>query len=628
MAKIIIGTAGHVDHGKTALTKALTGMDTDRLAEEKSRGISIALGFALLLLDDLQIGIVDVPGHERFVKTMLAGVAGIDMVLLVVAADEGIMPQTEEHLDIIRLLGIDKAIIVITKIDIMEAEWREIVKEDIIGFLSDTPLKDSPIVEVSAVTGEGMEELKTEIIRLAHTIEPRSDRGQCRLPIDRTFTVSGFGTTATGTLWSGILRQGEWVEIFPTAIKARIRTLQVHGKKTDIAVAGERVAVNLAGVELTQVPRGGWLADENLLKPSYRLDIELELLPNAKELPHGARVRIYHGTKEVLARIHFLDRESMEGGETAYCQLILEEALAPLRRDRLILRSYSPMHTIGGATIIEAMAHRHRRYDEESLAALKLKAAGRPRDLALEALEKVPCFILNHKEIQKNASLTEEDTAEALELLKHNCLITELAEHNYIGTTTLKQLWQKTERALQENTKNYPLRYGLPKESLRTKIFNSMNAKTMQCLLHYWQEEGKIELREDIVVIKGYEPKPPAEITTWGALTEKTLLSAGYAPPSWNTLTEKLPTDYKNEVLNWLTQAGKAVKVADDIVMHPQMLEQAIKLVKTHLEEKGTLSLGELRDLLQSSRKYSLAILEYMDAAKITKRYNDVRIKY
>ena len=251
MAKIIIGTAGHVDHGKTALTKALTGMDTDRLAEEKSRGISIALGFAPLLLDDLQIGIVDVPGHERFVKTMLAGVAGIDMVLLVVAADEGIMPQTEEHLDIIRLLGIDKAIIVITKIDIMEAEWREIVKEDIIGFLSDTPLKDSPIVEVSAVTGEGMEELKTEIIRLAHTIEPRSDR---------TFTVSGFGTTATGTLWSGILRQGEWVEIFPTAIKARIRTLQVHGKKTDIAVAGERVAVNLAGVELTQVPRGGWLA--------------------------------------------------------------------------------------------------------------------------------------------------------------------------------------------------------------------------------------------------------------------------------------------------------------------------------------------------------------------------------
>ena len=231
MAKIIIGTAGHVDHGKTALTKALTGMDTDRLAEEKSRGISIALGFAPLLLDDLQIGIVDVPGHERFVKTMLAGVAGIDMVLLVVAADEGIMPQTEEHLDIIRLLGIDKAIIVITKIDIMEAEWREIVKEDIIGFLSDTPLKDSPIVEVSAVTGEGMEELKTEIIRLAHTIEPRSDRGQCRLPIDRTFTVSGFGTTATGTLWSGILRQGEWVEIFPTAIKARIRTLQVHGKK-------------------------------------------------------------------------------------------------------------------------------------------------------------------------------------------------------------------------------------------------------------------------------------------------------------------------------------------------------------------------------------------------------------
>ncbi|MDD4170142.1 MAG: selenocysteine-specific translation elongation factor, partial [Desulfotomaculaceae bacterium] len=384
MKHLIIGTAGHVDHGKTALVKAMTGVDTDRLKEEKERGISIELGFTSLELPSgRKAGIVDVPGHERFIKHMLAGAGGFDLVLLVIAADEGVMPQTREHLDIIQLLQVKKGVVVLTKADLVDEEWLELVTEEVREFLQDTVLEKAPLVTVSAVTGQGIAALLELLDHVAEETESKTAAGTPRLPVDRVFSVTGFGTVVTGTLVAGQLRVGDMVKVQPAGLTARVRSLQVHGKKVEVAGAGQRVAANLAGLEVEQVSRGSVVAGTDSLVPSHRLDVHLLLLDSAdRPLKNRERVRFHIGSGETLGRVVLLDREELAPGATAYAQVELEEMVAAVKGDRFVIRSYSPLWTIGGGTVIDAAPGRkHKRFRSEVLGALATRERGTPEEI-------------------------------------------------------------------------------------------------------------------------------------------------------------------------------------------------------------------------------------------------------
>ena len=360
---IIVGTAGHVDHGKTELTKRLTGIDTDRLPEEKRRGMTIELGFASLVLPNgVKLGVVDVPGHERFVRNMIAGAAGIDIAMLVVAADEGVMPQTREHLAIIDLLGVSESIIVITKSDLADEEWLDLVREDIRKLVEKSSLKDALVVACSARTGEGINELLKALELLASRVRQRPEEGYARMPVDRVFSKPGFGTIVTGTIWTGKFRTTDMVQIWPSGKLARIRAIQIHGEPAEEAVAGTRTAVNLASIGTEESIRGSWVATPDVLRETYVLDAQLTLLESAKPLAQRTRVRVHHGTMEVLARVNLLDRDVLESGEQCFCQLALERPIPPLYADRLILRSYSPVSVIGGAVVVDPAPGRHKRF--------------------------------------------------------------------------------------------------------------------------------------------------------------------------------------------------------------------------------------------------------------------------
>jgi len=365
--RVIIGTAGHIDHGKTTLVRAMTGIDTDRLKEEKKRGISIELGFAPLRLPSGQVaGLVDVPGHERFIKHMLAGAFGVDLVVLVIAADEGVMPQTREHVDIIELLGIKKGIVVLTKKDLVDEEWLLLVEDEVRQYLSKTILKDAPIVPVSSTTRDGLPELMKLLDDMAATIEEKPAFGQVRLPIDRVFKVVGFGTVITGTLWSGALKVGDTLEVLPTGAKVRVRNLEVHKDKVETAMAGQRVAVNLQGIEAADLERGYVLATPGFITPTFRIDTSLRLLSSSPwTLRNWHRIRFHLGTDECLGRVVLLDRDELNAGEEAYAQIILELPIVANKHDRFVLRFYAPVTTIGGGVVIDAHPHRQKRFQEK-----------------------------------------------------------------------------------------------------------------------------------------------------------------------------------------------------------------------------------------------------------------------
>lgn len=629
MRRIVIGTAGHVDHGKTTLTRALTGCETDRLAEEKSRGISIQLGFAPLpISDNMVAGIVDVPGHEKFIKTMLAGVAGIDMVLLVIAADEGIMPQTQEHLDILTLLGVERGILVLNKADMVDEEWLEMVEEEVRQAVKDTPLADAPLLRVSAVTGQGIPELKAAITQMALAIPARPAAGQARLPIDRSFSSTGFGTVVTGTLWSGHLNLGDTVELWPGGTPARIRTLQVHNEKVDAANAGQRVAINLAGVEVAQAPRGGWLAASHLLSPSYRLDVELQLLKSAKAQGQRSRIRLHHGTAEILGRIQLLDREELAPGESCFAQIALEEPITALRGDRFVIRSYSPMVTIGGGKIIEGQAARHKRYREEVLEEMAVKAAGSPAELFMAALHSTAPYLLNGKEALSAAGLTENDFAACQEEVLAKGEVLQIEGDLWLAKDKEEAFFQQVTQALADYHKQYMLRPGMPKEELRTRFFGEIPLKPFQQLLRHWENQGKLQLTEQTAALPDFTPTATPELLAWQEKALARLTAEPFAPPAWSELTAMLPPSLQGEAYLWLAGAGKVLRIAEDMVWSTQAVADAKAKIKTYIEQNGSVTLAAVRDLLQTSRKYALPFLEYLDASKFTKRRGEERILF
>jgi selenocysteine-specific elongation factor len=629
MTNIIIGTAGHVDHGKTALIKALTGIDTDRLKMEKERGISIELGFAFCRLPSgRRAGIIDVPGHERFIKNMLAGVAGIDLVLLVIAADEGVMPQTREHMDIVRLLQINRGIVALTKVDLVDEEFLKLVREDVDDFLKDTPLKDAPVVEVSAVTGRGLEKLLEKIDEVP--VEGKDTAGQTRLPIDRAFSVTGFGTVVTGTLWSGVIHTGDNLEIMPQGLIVRVRSLQVHGEKVKEAIAGQRVAVNIAGIGIEQAQRGSVLAKPGFLRSASRLDARISLLANVqKELENRTRLRFYLGTAEILGRVVLLDREKLLPGETAYAQFLLEETVAAVKGDRFVFRSYSPVYTLGGGVIVDSASRKHKRMREEVIEALVTRELGRPTE-QVESCLKSQNTILSRSDLARATGMNEEETSRALqELAGENKIYILTVDHDqfFISREVYKQWVEKLTGLLKKYHHQFPLREGFPREELRSRLFSQFTTRQLQTLLKIMEEENILSPGSNTVALKGFQPKLEDGQQEIIKRIEDIFYKSGFQPPDWESVSGEGGFNelQSQEVLQYFLRQGTLVKVAEGLYFHSAAIEDAKKILIGHLEKNNGISIGEIKTLLSISRKYALPILEYFDRTKVTRRVGDKR---
>lgn len=631
---IIIGTAGHVDHGKTQLVKRLTGVDTDRLKEEKERGISIELGFAPLdLPSGLRAGLVDVPGHERFIKHMLAGAAGIDLVLLVVAADEGVMPQTREHLDIIQLLGIKKGILVLTKKDLVEEDLLLLVEEEVRELVAGTNLADAPLVAVSSVTGEGIEELLSLIDRMVQEVPKKEASGRARLPIDRVFTIAGFGTVVTGTLFSGRIRVGDILEVLPLRKEVRVRNLQVHGARVEEAWAGQRVAVNLTGVATSEIERGSVLAAPGYLTPSFRLDVQIRLLPHVeRSLKNWARVRFHLGTKEALGRVLLLEAEELLPGEMAYAQMVMEEPVVAAVKDRFVIRTYSPMYTIGGGEVIDPVAPKRRRFRSQDLEFLVTRQKGTPREVVLQLLSSV-AVPLTAAELEKRSGLAAEEVAAALAFLQEegNVVLLPVEGSAYFIHSGVYAQWQGDLREeLLRFHGQYPLRPGASKEEIRSRHFAALPAKIFNALLQNWEGEGVIRIRGQSVALAGYEPSLSGEQQRWVDIIRQRYREGGLQPPDEMALEEELgiKAGEREELLNFCQQQGWLVKVGEGLYFSREVVEKARQVITKYLQEHEAISIAEVREQLGGSRKYILPLLEYFDREKITRRVGDKRVLY
>lgn len=634
MDYVIVGTAGHVDHGKTELVKALTGVNTDRLKEEQARGISIELGFAPLELPNGQkVGLVDVPGHEKFVKQMLAGVGGMDLVLLIVAADEGIMPQTLEHLDIINLLQIKQGIIVITKADLVEPDWLELVQEEVKEKVKGTVLEKAPIQVVSAVTGQGISELKQLLQELIAQTPAKPTTGKVRLPIDRVFSITGFGTVVTGTLWSGKIRLGETLEILPEGLKSRVRSLQVHGQQVEEALAGQRVAINLPNVEVGQIQRGSVVVTPGSFTPSKRVDVQLHLLSHAPELENRNRVRVHLGTSEIFGRVSLLDRDKLQPGETAFVQLQLEDFLVAAKGDRFVIRSYSPVHTIGGGTVIEPKAVKHKRFNEDVLKMLDTKLQGSPEELILETLERAPVPFLTREELVQKSNLAEGDVQETLKKLAEEGAVKVVEGEGVswlVAREPYEKLLQEVLESLAQYHREYPLRPGLSKEELRSRKFSQYGPKLFNALIQTWVKEGLLQLQGNNVALARFTPEPDEREQKLLKEMEQLYLQNKFQPPDWQEAVSRLQLkeETAQELIRYLLWKGILHKINEELYFHRAAIEEAKEKVAAYIREHGSVQLGEVRDLLQSSRKYVLPLLEYFDQIKFTRRIQDKRILY
>lgn len=635
MKHFVIGTAGHVDHGKTVLVKALTGKDTDRLKEEKERGISIELGFAPFRLPSGTLaGVVDVPGHERFIKNMLAGVGGMDMVLLVVAADEGIMPQTREHMDIIDLLQIPEGIVVITKTDLVDSEWLDMIKEEVRELIEGTTLEKAPIAEVSAATGKGIPELISLIDQMAGELRERSVTGQARMPVDRIFSITGFGTVVTGTLAEGRLYVGDIVEILPEEIQARVRGLQVHGQKVESSEAGQRVAVNLAGIEREKIERGSVLAAPGFIKPTHRLDIRLKLLAGAeKPLVNRARVRVHIGTAEILARVILLEEDELAPGKTMLVQLECEEPMAAARGDRLVIRSYSPMTTIGGGKVIDPLPTKHKRLNADVIAALKTREKGTPEELLQQFMAASGKIVFLSSELSREVNIEEGAVSAGLETMVAAGLVRKFSGDNktfYILNALFNQKAGEMEMNLKKFHQAYPLRAGISKEEIRSRHFNGLSSKIFGSLLELFQMSKIVKVTGEFISLYDFESKPgPSQESLFRKIEHK-YLDAGLQTPGWNDIISEFkirPVD-SEEILGYFINQHILIRLEDNILIHSRNLDKAREMVLNYLREKGELSLGEARDLFQTSRKFTLPIISQFDKERVTRRIEDKRVLY
>jgi len=629
---LILGTAGHIDHGKTSLVKLLSGVDTDRLPEEKSRGITIELGFASMELPgDIQLGIVDVPGHERFVRAMVAGVGGMDMVMLVIAADEGVMPQTREHLDICRLLGVKQGIIVLTKSDLVDAEWLELVTEEVRDFVAGSFLEGAPIVPVSARRGTGAEQLKEELRRMASGIEQRRSDGAFRLPVDRAFTVAGFGTVVTGTLLSGLVRVGDEVELLPSGICTKIRGIQAHGSAAETGSAGQRLALNLQGVDNNHAKRGDIVAPRGLYNTTRVADVEITCLKSSpRPIKHRSTLRLHSATYEVTAQLILFDKASLEPGESTFAQLRLTSPVLLLNGDPFVLRTASPSQTVGGGTILDPSPPRRRRRSVEALGLLESMSLGDEAEMVERLVAAALLSGISFKELLWRSGLSAKRLEAALSLPLSSGNVVQMVRDPrlFLSRESFSNLCDMLYNRLETYLENNPIKDGISREELKTRIPSRSDQRFFnQCLLQL-ESEKKVVAERDQVKLSGKKVETADGNTDIQQKLEAELINGAAEPPTVKELCELLRLAEKPllEHLNLLVRQGRAVKVKSDLFYASGPLQLISDTLLEHLQAKGEITPPEFREITGLSRKFMIPLLEYFDSLKMTVRVGDKRL--
>lgn len=632
MKHLILGTAGHIDHGKTSLVKALTGIDTDRLKEEKARGITIELGFAHLELPGgITFGIVDVPGHEKFVRAMVSGVAGMDLVMLVIAADEGIMPQTREHLDILRLLGVKNGLVVLSKQDMVDPDWLALMAEEVREFVAGTFLEGSTIIAVSSRTGEGMEELKAELARMAEGAATKKREGSFRLPVDRVFTVAGFGTVVTGTLLAGEMKTGDELELLPKGITGRVRGIQAHGAKSDSGQAGQRLAVNLQGIDLDQVARGDVVVPHGLFRTTRRVDVRLDHLAAApRDLRHRSNVRLHAGTREVAAQVILLDQDLLAPGDTAYAQLRLAEPMLLVSGDPYLVRIASPAATIGGGIILDPFPPARRRRSSEALSLLASLDAAEHRHTCSLIVAQSLLSGVSLEEIVLRSGIPRKQAEAALQSLLASGETVQMTREPRIflsagAVTILKQTLVNELAAFMAAN---PLASGIGKEELKTRLPRRSDQRFFALLLTDLEKEGRLLPDRDIVRLAASLRKALPEGSDLSGTICALLTKGGLEPPTVKELMEFLDAPEKDirTHLAILAREGSIGKVSADIYYDTTVLRAIQDQLVSYLRDKGEIIPSEFRELTGLSRKFMIPLLEYFDSLKVTIRTGDKRV--
>jgi selenocysteine-specific elongation factor len=631
MKSVIVGTAGHIDHGKTALVKALTGIDADRLEEEKRRGITIDIGFAHLELptpdgSKIRLGFVDVPGHERFVRNMLAGVGGIDLVLLVIAADEGIKPQTREHFDICRLLAIRRGITVLTKSDAVDAETLEVVRlevEDFVRgpFLDTLDPAKSPIVAVSSLTGAGLDELKSALAQVASEVTAKDSAALARLPIDRVFTMKGFGTVVTGTLVAGTIRKEEELEVFPSGKRVRVRGVQVHGSSAEAAAAGQRTALNLAGLSTEDLARGMTLATANTFRSTSRVDALLSLLPSAKPFKDGARVHFHAYTTETIAEARLYGIKQLQPGDEAYAQLRLAEPILLLPGDRFIVRQFSPVVTIGGGVVLDASPATRKQRVEDAIAFLKIMREGSREQVLATRAARRGAIGLRLDNIPGEMNIRRE---EATTLAAKAGLV--LCNPVFVAPAAYAEAKANVLRALQKFHDANPLVAGMSKEELRDRI--NLGPEVFYSVLGKLAEERKLEVAGELVHLPGRGVVMKDEEAESKKIIEHAFASAGLKVPSLKEVLAGLKVDRvrAQKIVTLLLRDKVLIKISDELVFHQSALTDLRHKIAVLKTTEPKIDVARFKDMTGVSRKYAIPLLEYLDRERVTRRVGDERL--
>ncbi|MBW2439607.1 MAG: selenocysteine-specific translation elongation factor [Deltaproteobacteria bacterium] len=631
MKQIILGTAGHIDHGKTSLIKAISGTDTDRLKEEKERGITIELGFAALDLPSGQhLGIVDVPGHEKFVKNMVAGATGIDIVMMVIAADEGVMPQTREHMEICTLLGIQHGLIALTKTDMVEEEWLELALEDIREFSQGTFLEDAPILPVSSATGNGIPELISALDDIAGSIPQRPPSSLFRLPIDRVFTMKGFGTVITGTLVSGKISVGETIMVYPSGITSKVRGIQVHNQSAESAEAGMRTAINFQGLDRAAVQRGEVLSTPGALVASYMVDVSFHYLAsNPKPLKNRTPVRFHTGTSEIMGYLILLDQEELPPGQTGVAQLRLESPVAIVKDDRFVVRSYSPVRTIGGGQVLNPIPMKHKRLRPDVVEGLEHLADENPEAVISQQIQQAGFSGVSFSHLKIMTNLTDKQLETALQhmLSQQTIIQTDKENRIFLHQATFDTLIQNTTDYLAAyHTKN-PLKAGMPKEELKSKFPQLSDVKIFNLALGQMIKSGRIVQEEKTVRLADHSVSLGADQADIRKKILNLYKDGGLQPPYFRDVPKLLEVDpnHTKDVMLLLVEDGQIVKTKDDLYFHIDAIKELKNRLVGFLKANEEITTPQFKEMTGASRKYVIPLIEYFDASKVTLRIGDSR---
>lgn len=633
MQNVIVGTAGHVDHGKTCLIKALSGIDTDRLKEEKKRGITIELGFANLIdTDGVHIGIIDVPGHEKFVKNMLAGIGGIDLVLLVIALDEGVMPQTVEHFEILKMLQIRQGIVVLTKSDTVDSDWADMVEEDVRELIKGSFLEQAELIRVSSYTGENIDVLRQKIVAMAKQAGKRREEKELfRLPIDRVFTMEGFGTVVTGTLIEGMCEAGEEVMVYPQERLLKIRGVQSHGQKEEKACAGQRTAINLAGIKKEELSRGEVLAYPGSLVNSTMVDATLRLFDSTqRKLKNGDRVHLSYGSAQAIGKVILLDCDVVEAGQEALVQLRFDDPICVKRNDKFIIRFYSPVETFGGGTVLNPAADKHKRGQEDVIESLKLKKTGTDMEILEQMVNGESRRFPEAEDLAAWMDLTVSEAEQMLDTLRNKKKILHLNDGSFVGKAYWEKVSELANQVLAHFHRENPIVEGMDREELKSRLAERMHLKSgkkAEALIAELEKRKVITIQGSVVSVAGFTVSYSDEASQMMTDMENIYKKAGIEVPS----TDELVGAYKDrkqarQVLSELTKKGILVKAGTGVLMHKEHWDRALNILREHLAANPQITLGEFRDLLGTSRKYAVMLLETYDQMKITKKTGDARV--